>query len=116
VNLIGNVSYDIGSGSIPGAASVTPPLKVQLVSELMDEELEPSIRDIIIEVNDDFLNEFPNHLKLLDGIEYRLRSDLGDERIGVVVEGLIEEKDVEIQNHYIIEFSNSMDAEIELTE
>jgi hypothetical protein len=112
VNLIGNVSYDIGSGSIPGAASVTPPLVVQLISGLVDEELEPSIQDIKIVVNDEFLNQYSEHLKLLDDIKYRLRSDLGDEREGVLIDGLIEEKQVEIKNTFTLEFDKFIETDV----
>jgi len=36
VNLIGNVSYTIGGGTIPGAASVTPPLKRKDIDTIKD--------------------------------------------------------------------------------
>jgi len=36
VNLIGNVSYTIGGGSIPGASSITPPLERQELDPIKD--------------------------------------------------------------------------------
>ncbi|VAW96981.1 hypothetical protein MNBD_GAMMA22-3032, partial [hydrothermal vent metagenome] len=46
VNLIGNVSYTIGGGSIPGAASVTAPLVRQEIEAIVDPN-DPEIIDLI---------------------------------------------------------------------
>jgi type VI secretion system secreted protein VgrG len=111
VNLIGNVSYTIGGGTIPGPVSITPPLVVQDIVNIVDEDLEPSIQDINIEINDEFLNQYNNHLKLLDDIHYRLRSDLGDLREGKLIDGKITETDVKIQQVFTLEFSELLDTE-----
>jgi hypothetical protein len=105
------VSYTIGGGTIPPATSVTPPLVVRDITELMDEELQPTTQDILININDEFLNKYSIHLKLLDEINYQLRSDMGDERIGVIKEGVIDEKAVYLKETIVLAFSESLEFE-----
>jgi hypothetical protein len=111
VNLIGNVSYDIGGGTIPPATSVTPPLVVQDIVDIVDGDPEPSVQDIEIEINDDYLNQLGSHLTLTDDIKYRLRSDLGDERTGIIENGKIIEIGVRLLQNIVFNFSEAIDIQ-----
>ena len=76
-------------------------------------EADPSIQDLDILLVDEFDNNLANHLKMLDGIKYRLETDLGDVREGTVKDGKITEKQLNIKSTYNLEFDEVLPFDTE---
>jgi hypothetical protein len=104
VQLNGKVNYSVPGPQPPGAVTIRPPLKFAGIVNLVADELEPSIQDIEINLIDEFDNALPEHLKSLDGIRYRIMTDLDDIREGKVKDGKINEQQVKIKDDFTIEF------------
>lgn len=105
VKLNGKVNYSVPGPQPPGAVNTRAPLKFAGILNLVAGEAEPSIQDLEIQLIDEFDNQLANHLKMLDGIKYRLETDLGDVREGEIKDGKIREKQINIKSQYHLEFN-----------
>jgi len=115
VTMNGNISYSVPGPVYPPGKSVTSPLRVKDILNLVADNPEPSIQDIEINLIDEFDNELPEHLKMLDDIKYRLTTDGGEVREGVIKDGKIKEKQVQITSDYTLEFSEQLPIDMELS-
>ena len=92
VTFNGPVSYDIGSAQIPGIPEALAPLAVGGIAALESVSAslsEPELRDVEIHIADVYDNKIASHFELLKGLAWRIVSDLGDERTGVIESEII---------------------------
>ena len=113
VNLNGKVNYAVGGGAAMPEAQVAAPLVPRGIALLTDEveHIEPKMEDIVIKVVDEFDNQLPDHLKLIDGTPYRLVSDSGEVRYGTVVNGEIREPQVMFKESFKLAFGTEAEME-----
>lgn len=113
INLNGKVNYAFGGGAAMPEAQAVAPLVPRGIALLTDEveHIEPKMEDIVIKVVDEFDNQLPDHLKLIDGTPYRLVSDSGEVRYGTVVNGEIREPQVMFKESFKLAFGTEAEME-----
>jgi len=107
----GEVHYEV-PGSTPAAKpTVKPALTIPYISPLTDgEQVDPEAQtvDLLIEIDDEFMRTYDIHQPLLDGTGYRLATDTGEIRTGILQKQRIEETGVSLKRGYQIEFDEDM--------
>ena len=63
------------------------------------------LHDIVININDQFLNQYAQHKTLFDGMTYTLTSDLGEVRTGTISNQKIEENQLKISRSFDLQFN-----------
>lgn len=85
-------------GDSPRAAgTVTPPV-------VPSAEPTKHLRDLVIRLSDEYLDRIGAHLERVDGLRYRLFTDRGDSREGIVRERTIREADIGIDQGISLDF------------